>query len=482
MSWVTAIYATVMGASATIAVPNLLVGIWQRRGAQLFFVGLAIGTIGLAAGELAMMYATSVQEYARALKWVHLPIFVGFISVVGFVYLYFGTGRLWLGLIVCGLRVLCLIINFISPLNLNFREITGLDRIPLLGEMVSTANGLASHWNYLSQVTSLLLVGFVIDASISLWRKKEPRDRRRAVTVGGSIVFFVALSALSTALFYLELSPAPYFLSVCFFAIVCAMAVELGYNLFVAGLAEQEIRESRDEISRLSRISLLGEMTAAIAHELRQPLSGISNNASAGQRFIDKGCADNATLRDILVDIEANVHRADDIIRNIRNTVKKGAALRQRINLSSLITQVGRMLRPDARAHRCEVKIFLPRDLPSVLGDPLQIQQVLINLVGNAFEAMLAAPPGNRIVEISAEQQNDGMVSVSVRDHGIGISDEARERIFDQFFTTKEEGLGMGLAIVRSVVEAHGGKIKAENLDGAGARFSFTLPTRLPPA
>src|SRR5512144_2838209 len=103
MSWVTAIYATLIGASATIAVPNLLVGIWQRRGAQLFFVGLAIGTIGLAAGELAMMYATSTQEYARALKWMHLPIFVGFVSVVGFVYLYFGTGRLWLGLIVCGL-------------------------------------------------------------------------------------------------------------------------------------------------------------------------------------------------------------------------------------------------------------------------------------------------------------------------------------------------------------------------------------------
>ena len=131
------------------------------------------------------------------------------------------------------------------------------------------------------------------------------------------------------------------------------------------------------------------------------------------------------------------------------------------------------MLQPDAQAHSCELNISLPNDLPSIQGDPVQIQQILVNLVGNAFEAMLDTPIGKRKVEISAHRNGDEMVCVSVRDQGAGISDEARERIFDQFFTTKEEGL----AIVRSAIEAHGGKIEVENLAGAGAHFSFTLPT-----
>ena len=244
MSWVTALYTLLIGASAAIALPNLLVGIWQRRAAQLFFVGVVIGTIGLAAGELAMMYAATVEQYAKALRWVHVPIFVGFIAIVGFVQLYFGTGRLWLGITVGGLRLVCLVINFLSPLNLNFRAITGLSHIPVLGEMVSTATGLASPWNYLSHLTSLLLIVFVADASISLWRKGEPRDRRRALTVGGSIVLFLTLSAVSTALFYLKIIPAPYFLSVWFFAILSAMAFELGYDLFVAGQVAQKLQTS----------------------------------------------------------------------------------------------------------------------------------------------------------------------------------------------------------------------------------------------
>src|SRR5262249_14990011 len=128
------------------------------------------------------------------------------------------------------------------------REINELRRIPLLGEMVSTATGLASPWNYLSQLTSFLLVVFVADASIRLWRKGEPRDRRRALSVGGSIVFFVTLSALSAPLFYLKITPTPYFLRVWFFAIVCAMAFDLGYDLFVGGQLAQKLQARQDSL------------------------------------------------------------------------------------------------------------------------------------------------------------------------------------------------------------------------------------------
>jgi C4-dicarboxylate-specific signal transduction histidine kinase len=118
----------------------------------------------------------------------------------------------------------------------------------------------------------------------------------------------------------------------------------------------------------------------------------------------------------------------------------------------------------------------LAPDLPAIEGDPIQIQQVLINLVRNAFDAMRDTPPSRRIVEIATNSNGDGTISVTVRDYGCGISEKTRERLFEQFFTTKEEGLGMGLAIVRSIVEAHGGSIAAENADGGGAHFHLRLP------
>ena len=132
--------------------------------------------------------------------------------------------------------------------------------------------------------------------------------------------------------------------------------------------------------------------------------------------------------------------------------------------------------RPDAVAYSCEVETSLATDLPPIEGDPVQIQQVLVNLVSNAFDAMRQTPTGQRKVEISTDGNGDGEVRLSVRDHGTGIRPEVHERLFDQFFTTKEHGLGMGLAIVRSIVESHGGKIDAENVADGGARFHFTLP------
>jgi C4-dicarboxylate-specific signal transduction histidine kinase len=240
--------------------------------------------------------------------------------------------------------------------------------------------------------------------------------------------------------------------------------------------AEEEAHRHREQINRLSRVSLLGEMTASLAHELNQPLSGIVSNASAGMRLIDRGKEDPATLREILVDVEADGRRAHDIIHNVRNTIKKGDPSRRRINLNELIANVAHVVRPDAVAYSCEVETSLAEDLPLIEVDPIQIQQVLVNLVSNALDAMRQTPPDRRKVEISTAGNGENEVRLSVRDHGTGIRYEVHERLFDQFFTTKEQGLGMGLAIVRSIVESHGGKIQAENVADGGALFYFTLP------
>jgi PAS domain S-box-containing protein len=240
--------------------------------------------------------------------------------------------------------------------------------------------------------------------------------------------------------------------------------------------AEEEAHTRRDQIDLLTRVSLLGEMTTYLAHELNQPLSAIVTNANVGTRFIDNGDVDLGTIREILVDVVADGYRANEIIRAVRNTMKKGGAIRQQIDLNETVTKVAHLVQPDATVHSCELRMSLAKYLPPIDGDPVQIQQVLVNLISNAFDAMHKTPPKRRVVEIQTEQDGDGSICVSVQDRGDGIPDAVRERLFEQFFTTKEEGLGMGLAIVSSIIEAHGGKINAENVDGGGARFYFILP------
>jgi len=241
-------------------------------------------------------------------------------------------------------------------------------------------------------------------------------------------------------------------------------------------LAEEQARRSREQVDLLSRASLLGEMTASLAHELNQPLSAIVTNASAGIQFIENDQVDPVELKEIFTDVVADGRRAYDIMHNVRNAIKKGTPIRGRINLNDVVKTVGHMIHPDAVVRACKIETHLADDLPVVEGDPTQMEQVLVNLLHNAFDAMRDMPPDRRGVQIVTHANGAGTVRVDVRDHGCGIAEHGSDRLFEQFFTTKQEGLGMGLSIVRSIVEAHGGSIAAENAEGGGARFYFELP------
>ena len=241
--------------------------------------------------------------------------------------------------------------------------------------------------------------------------------------------------------------------------------------------AELEAQRDRAELSHLSRVALMGEMSASIAHELNQPLAGILSNAAAGQRFIDRGNVDQREIRELLGDIIADSRRASDIVRGIRGMVKKEQMARRSVNLNEVVMDAVHLASPDAVLRSCALETSLEANLQPIDGDPVQLEQVLLNLVINAFDAMRDKAPSGRKVLITTQSNGDGAVRTSVRDHGVGISEDMQERLFDPFFSTKTEGLGMGLAIVRSIVQAHGGKITAENADGGGARFEFVLPT-----
>jgi two-component system, LuxR family, sensor kinase FixL len=254
--------------------------------------------------------------------------------------------------------------------------------------------------------------------------------------------------------------------------VVLANVVDISARL----AAEEVARRSREQVELLSRVSLLGEMTASLAHELNQPLAAIVNNATAAMQYLEQGRLNPQQLQDILNDVAADGRRACDIMQNVRSAIKKGTAIRGPINLNDVVKAVAHMVLADAAAESCKIQLSLTQDLPAIEGDPTQIQQVLINLVHNAVDANRNAPLSRRVVDIATDYNGDGTISVGVRDYGSGISETTRERLFEQFFTTKDDGLGMGLAIVRSIIEAHGGTVTAENVNGGGARFYFRLP------
>jgi PAS domain S-box-containing protein len=240
--------------------------------------------------------------------------------------------------------------------------------------------------------------------------------------------------------------------------------------------AEAEARRYHEELAHLSRVEILGEMAGSLAHELNQPLTAIMNNASAGRRFIAKGLADMPKLDGLLQSIVADVRRAGEIIRGIRSMVRKSAGARGPVDLNTVIADVMTMVHADAVARNCVVVTELQPKLPLVNADRVQLQQVLMNIIVNAFDAMCHLSVPERRAIVRTESESGGGVRASVRDFGPGLPTENPQRIFDRFFSTKRDGLGVGLAIARSIVSSHGGELVAENAEGGGAFVYFSLP------
>jgi two-component system, LuxR family, sensor kinase FixL len=240
--------------------------------------------------------------------------------------------------------------------------------------------------------------------------------------------------------------------------------------------ADLQLQLQREELAHLSRVALIGEMTASLGHELNQPLTAIANNASAARRFLDRGQIDPATLKQLLGDIAAASHRAGEVINMIRGMTRKGKSTRSLLTLNAVIADTLRLVHSDILIRETNVATDFDPSLPDVEAVPVQIQQVLINLIMNALDAVSALPPAQRRIIISTRRENGPCAEVSVRDFGTGLPADGSEKVFDHFFSTKAEGMGMGLTIARSIVEAHAGKLGAEDVEGGGARFYFRLP------
>jgi two-component system sensor kinase FixL len=241
-------------------------------------------------------------------------------------------------------------------------------------------------------------------------------------------------------------------------------------------LAEAEARQHREEIAYLSRVAIMGEMAGSLAHELNQPLGAIVTNAGAALRFLDRDSLSGEKLREVLQDIVADGRRASEVIHTIKGMGRKEEGTRQLLHLNDVIAEVLRLTRSDALAHDCTVLTWLHPALPKVEANLVQLQEVFLNLILNAFEASKEVPRVRRRVIIRTERDGDGAVRASVRDYGAGLPADKPERVFDRFFSTKREGMGIGLFIARSIVIAHAGTLLAENAEGGGAQFWLRLP------
>jgi PAS domain S-box-containing protein len=241
--------------------------------------------------------------------------------------------------------------------------------------------------------------------------------------------------------------------------------------------AEAERHRLQQELSHVARVTMMGELTSSLAHELNQPLTAILSNAQTAQRLLADGQPDPEELREILSDIVADDDRAGEIIQRLRTLLRKGELEFRDLDVNGLVLDVARLVSSDTIIKGISVTLDLASELPRVRADRVQLQQVILNLMLNAVDALMSRAAADRKLLISTGLRPDGTVSVVVRDSGPGIPPEKLERVFEPFFTTKVNGMGMGLAIARSILHSHGGKLWAENAPGGGAAFTLALPT-----
>ncbi len=239
--------------------------------------------------------------------------------------------------------------------------------------------------------------------------------------------------------------------------------------------AQQESRRLQDELSHASRITTTGELAGTLAHEINQPLAAIMSNAQAARRFLDSPAPDVEEVREILSDIVAEDARAGEVINRLRAFLKKSRAVLEPVDLNAVFGEVVGFVRSDAVVRDATLSLDLDPALPKVIGDRIQLQQVVLNLVLNAFDAVDARPRGERRILLRTGREN-GLVHAAVSDSGNGIPAEEFETVFTPFFTTKPQGLGMGLPISRSIIARHQGRIWVEAVPDGGACFRFCLP------
>ncbi len=238
---------------------------------------------------------------------------------------------------------------------------------------------------------------------------------------------------------------------------------------------EERIQALQSELAHVTRVNTLGELTASIAHEVNQPLAAIVTNGEVGLRWLDRDKPDLSEVHDALTDMIAGARRASDVVQRLRQLYRKSTPRIETLRINDLVADAVSLLSPMLRRGRVQLELDLDPTDPSVSGDAIQLQQVVVNLLANGADAIDTAGDGPRRIAVRTRAQDEAVV-IEVEDSGKGIAPDAEARIFDAFYTTKSDGMGMGLSICRSIVVSHSGSLRVRNNPVRGATFVISLP------
>lgn len=490
MSWVQIVWPMLAGASLVLGLIHALLWLRQRTLPEhLAFAFAATSLAALTLLELQALDAATPERLAALIRWMHVPVTTLVLSLVAFLRLSFGPRFFGLAATAAMLRVAGLVLNFGTGANLNFATLSVVGRVAWAGDVVvSYPIGTPNPWVLVGQLSNLLLAAYVVMILSNALRSGDKRARTNVIVICLGWLVFIGLMVTAALVMTLNAVRTPFIGSPSFLFVIAAMSYQLTWRLFESNrLAAElqvseidrlrdraELSERREQVAHLARVTMLGELSGSLAHELNQPLSAILSNAQAAQRMLQRDPGELEEIGLILGDIVENDRRAGEIIRRLRAMLRKDPRTLERLDLNEVIRESLRLLEQDLRNRQVKVVLVLSPDLPSVEADRVQIQQVILNLLINACDAMAASTRRQLTIRSAHDGQH---VRVSVLDEGTGIAESELSRIFEPFLTTKPSGLGLGLAICRTIVESHKGRLWAENLRAApGACFRFELP------
>jgi signal transduction histidine kinase len=478
MSLVTTLWSMQAAAALTLAVLyGLIWSIDRRNRANLAVCIVAVAMAVAARDEVGMMHAATPAEYGEWTRAIYLPLFFALVGQTIFVHLFLGTGRVWLLATIVGARLAVLVGNFLTHPTLAWREIVGLRHVTFLGEPVALAGPIVLRsWHLLSLASCVLIIVFMVDAVLRAWHRGGIEGRRKAVVVTAGVGLPLTLTAIYSQAVLLGALPLPLLVTPSFLITIVVMAVELSRDFILNRQTRQELEDLRSELARAGRVTALGQLASALAHELSQPLSAILRNAEAAELHLAGPHPDLDELREIVADIRKDDRRAGDVIEQMRSLIKRRTLQMHPLALNEVVEDVISLVHSDALARHVALDYVMTPGLPLVSGDRVHLSQVLLNLIINGMDAIQTCPRSNKRVVIEARPHEEGRVEVAVTDSGPGLPPGVIDKVFDPFYTTKSGGLGMGLPISRTIIEAHGGRLWAERApEGGGLTFRFTL-------
>ena len=478
MSLVTTLWSMQAAAALTLAVLYGVVWSIDRRNyANLTVCFVAIAMAGLARCEVGMMHAATPAQYGEWARLAYLPVSVVLVGQMLFVHFFLGTGRRGLVWTIVALRLAVLLGNFLVYPTLAWRSIGGVQQVQFLGEWVSAPGPITVRgWHWLSVASCVLIALFIADASLRLWRRGGTEDRRKALVAGVGVGAPLLASILYAQAVIVGELPLPLIVTPTFLITIIVMAVELSRGFLLYRETRQELEELRSELARAGRVTALGQLASALAHELSQPLGAILRNAEAAEIHLNNPSPDLEELRAIVSDIRKDDRRAGDVIEQMRALIKRRTLQVHPLALNELVQDVISLLHSDAVARHVALDCAVAPGLPLVAADRVHLSRVLLNLIMNGMDAIQSSAALTKRVVIEARSKEEGKVEVTVTDSGPGVPEGVIDKVFDPFYTTKSGGLGMGLPISRTIIEAHGGKLWAEHAAGGrGLTFRFTL-------